>query len=127
MVLQGCTGNDPGSGRESGSPRPLVAPAREVDPVTVADSGGDSVDAAPADGAAAVDPVEVEQATRRAAAQSYLEGAQAAASERHRLALAHCRDSVDIDFETCVATADQSLEAELRSARVEFDTQMEAD
>ncbi len=126
MFLQGCAGDDPGGGRESGSPPPAAATAREADRVTVADPGA-SVDATPAEASAAVDPVEAEKATRRAAAQSYLESAQAAASERHRLALAHCQGSVDLDFETCVATADQSLEAELRSARVEFDTQMEAD
>jgi hypothetical protein len=121
LGVQGCAGDDPSGGAESAPPPPVVATAREVDPV------GGSVDATPADESAAGDPVEAERAARRAAAQSYLESALEAASERHRLALAHCRGSVDVDFETCVATADQSLEAEQRSARVEFDARMEAD
>ena len=126
IVLQGCAGDDPGGGRESGPPPPVAAAARQVDPVTVADPGA-SVEATRDDASVEVDPIEAEKATRRAAAQSYLENAQVAASKRHRLALADCQSSVEIDFETCVATADQSLEAELRSARVEFDAQMEVD
>jgi hypothetical protein len=127
LVLQGCAGDDPNGGRDSDQAATSAAAAREDDKVAVAEPDAVGFDVAPADAMTAVDLVEAEQATRRVAAQTYLDSAQADARERHRRALEHCHGSVDADFETCVATADQSLEAELRSARVEFDTRMEAD
>jgi hypothetical protein len=68
--------------------------------------------------------VEAGQAARLAEARSYFERARRDAEERHLAAMQHCRDQVPAEFDACVATADESLEAELRAARVEFDARM---
>jgi hypothetical protein len=90
---------------------------------TVEPEAAAELPAAPPVEATSVEDFEVEQARRLAAARDYLERARSDAEERHRLSLRTCRDEA-LDPDSCVATADESLQAELRAARVEFDAQM---
>ncbi len=118
----GCAPGDLPPGQETERNPAQSAVAREV--AADADPDLSGAVAAAATAATKEDAAEGEQGARRAQAQSYLDRARDDAQARHRLAIEHCRERVSVDYEACEATADESLEAELRAARVEFDAQM---
>jgi hypothetical protein len=98
------------------SQQPAVATAAaSKDPVADAPATDDGVHDA---------SFEVQQARRLSQAQAYLDRARDAALTRHDLAVGQCQQSAPNDSDTCIATADESLQAELRAARVEFDALM---
>lgn len=63
------------------------------------------------------------QAARQVAAQAYLDAARERALRSRHEAKTRCEAGV-LDYEACIAAADESFEAALRNARVEFDARM---
>jgi hypothetical protein len=119
-LLVACRVEDPPvEAADRAAPQP--AAIERVAPVGPEASAG--LPAAPPVEAAPDDAFAAEHARRLEAAQAYLDRARSDAEERHRRSLLSCQDDA-ADFDTCVATADESLQAEMRAARVEFDAQM---
>jgi hypothetical protein len=85
--------------------------------------------AAPAGSPAPVASAQVSEArpairSRQAEAQVYFDQAQEAAELRHREAMAKCETVPADQRDTCIASAEEGLLAEMRAARVEHDTRM---
>lgn len=122
LLLLAACGGDSRSAEKPASPSvaPATAePASDVNPAMAAPVSMET-------NAAATEPtLEAAHARRLTDAQSYLNRAREAAEGRHRSAMDNCqRGALAVDFDTCVASAEASLEAELRAARVEFDARM---